>query len=306
MTGAEFADDAIAFALWEVAMDAGDASGFQAFGKDFVEFIGTAFGAGEDDDLAGFFAGEDANEEREFAIFVDGYVELFDGIDDDAVFGEVDGLWFDHILLGEPHDIGGHGGGEQEGLAVGGAGAEDAFDIGSEADIEHAVGFIENGDCEVVEVQVAAAHEVLDASWGADNDLGTVAEIFNLFAHGSAAHGESEADGGIFGEFAGFGADLFAEFAGWGEYEDLDFLFVGVDLFESWEHEGGRFSGACAGLSDAVFAGESDGNEGCLDGAGGFVADFPERAECGFRESKVFEGRGILSGVFCRVFQVGT
>ncbi len=118
MSGAEFADDAVTFALWEVAVDAGDASGFEPFGEDFVKFVGATFGAGEDDDLTGFFAGEDADEEWEFAIFVDGDVELFDGIDDDAVFGEVNGLGFDHVFLGEPEDIGGHCGGEEQRLPV--------------------------------------------------------------------------------------------------------------------------------------------------------------------------------------------
>lgn len=109
MSGAEFSDDAISFALREVAVYAGDASGFESFGEDFVEFVGAAFGASEDDDLSWFFAGEDADQEWEFAIFVDGNVELFDGINDDAVFGEVDGLWFDHVFLSEPHDIRRHG-----------------------------------------------------------------------------------------------------------------------------------------------------------------------------------------------------
>ena len=204
VTCAEFADDAITFALREVTVDAGDASGFESFGEDFVEFVGAAFGSSEDDDLTWFFAGEDADEEREFSIFVDGDVELFDGIDDDAIFGEVNGLGFDHVFLGEPHDIRRHGCGEEEGLAVAGAGAEDAFDVGAEADIEHAVSFVEDGDGEVFEVEVSASHEILDASGSTDDDLGTIAEVVDLFAHWSAADGECEADGGIGGEFFGF------------------------------------------------------------------------------------------------------
>lgn len=178
-------------------------------------------------------------------------------------------------------------------MSIAGAGAEDAFDVGSEADIEHAISFIENGDGEVFEVEVSASHEIQNAAWGTDDDLGAVAKVVDLFSHGSAADGEREADGCTGGEFFGFEADLFAEFAGGCEHEHLDVGEVVVDLFERGEHEGGGLAGARTGLSDAVFAGECDRNESRLDGAWGFVADFAEGTKSGGRETEVLEG-GVI------------
>ena len=99
---------------------------------------------------------------------------------------------------------------------------------------------------------------------------------------------------------------MFAEFAGGSEHEHLDFGEVVVDLFEGGEHEGGGFAGAGAGLSDAVFAGECDWDEGCLDGAGGFVANFSKGTECSGRETEVLEGGAVGGWSFCRVCQVWT
>jgi hypothetical protein len=267
VTGAEFFDDAITFALREVSVDTGDAPGFKSFGEDLVEFISPAFGACEDDDLAGFFAGKDADKEREFAIFVDGDVELFDGIDDDPVFGEVDGFGLDHVFLRQPHDFRGHGGGQEQCLAVSGAGAENAFDVWAEADIEHPVGFVENGDVEVIEVEVSAAHQILDATRSTDNDLGTITEVIDLFAHWATANGKREADGAVGCKFSRFCTDLFAEFAGGCEHQYLNFGEVKVDLFQSREHKGSRFAGAGACLTDAVFAVKCNGDQGSLNGA---------------------------------------
>jgi hypothetical protein len=262
-------------------VDAGDATGFESFGEDFVEFIGAAFGASEDDDLAGFFAGEDANEEWKFAIFIDGDVELFDGINDDAIFREIDGLWIDHVFLGESQDVRGHGGGEQECLSIGGAAAEDAFDIRSEADIEHTIGFVEYCDGEIFEVEVSAAHEINDATGCSNDDLGTILDVVDLATDGAASDGESESHFESSGQFLGFAADLFAEFAGGSENEHLDGALEVIDLFEGWEHKGSGFAGACAGLSDTVAAGESEWDESSLDGAGEFVSNFVEGAESG-------------------------
>ncbi len=262
-------------------MNAGDTSGFETFGEDFVKFVGTAFGTREDNDLTGFFPSEDADEEWEFAIFVDGDVELFDGINDNAIFREVDGLGFDHVFLGEPEDVGGHGGGEEECLSVCGTVSEDAFDIGTEADIEHPVCFVEDSDGEIFEVEMSTAHEIDDSTGCSDDDLSAGLDIVDLASGGSTTDCECEADGASSGKSAGFEADLFAEFAGGCENEHLNFRHTAIDLFERGQHEGCSFSGAGACLSDAVAAGECERDECCLDGAGVLVADLQESAECG-------------------------
>ncbi len=51
--------------------------------------------------------------------------------------------------VGDPLDLGRHGGREEQGLAGEGRQAEDALDIGDEAHVEHAVGFIHHHDFDV-------------------------------------------------------------------------------------------------------------------------------------------------------------
>ena len=55
--------------------------------------------------------------------------------------------------------------------SIGGATPQNFFDIGPEADIEHAIGLVEDDDPQVIEHQQATINQVEHAAWGADTDL---------------------------------------------------------------------------------------------------------------------------------------
>lgn len=139
---------------------------------------------------------------------------------------------------------------------------------------------------------MSAAHEVDDASGGADDDLSAGLNIIHLASDGATADSESEADIESGGESAGFEADLFAEFASGSEDEHLHAVEFAVDLFERGQHEGSGLAGAGASLSDAVIAGEGNGNESSLDGTGGVVPDLAKSTECRRGQSEFLEGCG--------------
>ena len=67
------------------------------------------------------------------------------------------------------------------------AAAEDLFDVGPEADVEHPVGLVEDHEADAAEDQRAAAHQVDHPARRADDDLGPAAQLFDLLADRLAA-----------------------------------------------------------------------------------------------------------------------
>ena len=84
-----------------------------------------------------------------------------------------------------------HRRGEEQRLALAWASPEDAFDGRAEPDVEHAVGFIEHCDLQVVQVQIAALQKIDDATGSADDDRRRTFELANLFADRLAADQKS-------------------------------------------------------------------------------------------------------------------
>ncbi len=100
-------------------------------------------------------------------------VELLDRVDGFRFRREIHDLGLAHVSAGEPFDGRGDRRAEQQGLALLRAAAEDFFDVGTEADIEHAIGFVEHDDFNRSQVQRPAADEIDHAARRADDDVGT-------------------------------------------------------------------------------------------------------------------------------------
>ena len=82
---------------------------------------------------------------------------------------------------------GGDRGAEQQRLPLLRAAAEDFFDVGTEADVEHAIGFVEHDDLNRSQVERAAADEIDHAAGRADDDVGPAFELGDLAANWFAA-----------------------------------------------------------------------------------------------------------------------
>ncbi len=76
-----------------------------------------------------------------------------------------------HVAAGEPDDVGGHRGGEEQGLALLAAQRDELLDVGDEAHVEHAVGLVEDEHLHPAEDQVAAPDVVEQPSGRADHDV---------------------------------------------------------------------------------------------------------------------------------------
>jgi hypothetical protein len=117
--------------------------------------------------------------------------------------------------------------------------AEDFFDIRTEADIEHAIGFIEDDDVEVFEAERAATEEVDHSTGSADDDVCACAELFDLPAEGLSAVDGDGGHGFPLSQFDDFVADLDGQFTGGDEDEGLGAasIFTGAEFFENGNDE---------------------------------------------------------------------
>lgn len=167
--------------------------GFEAGGVDaFAEFVGSVFGAGEDDGepiVALIF--EVLKEKVLFGILVDEADALIDflgggllGLD-----GNVSGVLKDGI--GEFLDGGRKGGREEEGLLFARESSDDFFDITEEAHVEHAVDFIEDEEIDAGEIDIALIHVVEKAPGAGDENIDALAHGADLGILTDATEDES-------------------------------------------------------------------------------------------------------------------
>ena len=252
----------VALALGAVAVDGGAVDVVSA--EEIGEAISPVLGAGEADDGLEFIVFEEFEEEAGLEVHGDGVDGLGDAdgggglafdLDDGGVFEE---------LHGELADFIGHRGGEEEGLAFFGEGPEDAADVGEEAHVEHAVGFVEDEDFEVLEVGVGEAEVIEEAAGGGDDDVDAGAEGVFLRAHAHAAVDRSAGDGRVGCHFEEVGVDLRGEFAGGRDNECADgalFGGVGHEAVDGGEEECGGFAGAGLGAGENVAAFHGGGME---------------------------------------------
>ena len=88
---------------------------------------------------------------------------------------------------GQPLDRRRHRGAEQQRLPLGRAAAQNLFDVGPEADVEHPVGFVQHDESQIVERERAAAQVVEHPARRADDHVGAALQFFDLAADRLAA-----------------------------------------------------------------------------------------------------------------------
>ena len=171
------------------------------------------------------------------------------------------------VLAGQVAGGAGERGGEQQRLAVGRRLLDDALEVGAEAHVHHAVGLVEDEDPDAAEVDVAALHEVEQATRGRDEQVGAAGELrLALDAHAAVDGGDGEAAG--LGDVAGVVDDLAGELARRGEHERGGALVARAQALEDRQDEGERLAGAGGRLGEDVVALQRVGDDELLDGEG--------------------------------------
>ncbi len=92
---------------------------------------------------------------------------------------------------------------------------ENLAHVVDEAHVEHAVSFVEHDGTEAGESECAALHQVLQASWGADNECWLMLELRDLWTDVGSSDRDHAAEAETFRKSCEFLLDLHREFASW-------------------------------------------------------------------------------------------
>ena len=173
--------------------------------------------------------------------------------------------------VGQPLDLGRHGGREEQRLAKLRQQADDPLDVGDEAHVEHAVGFVDHQDLDVVQQDAAALDVVEQPARRGDQHVGAALEDALLVGEAHAADQQRHVelvvlavDVEVFGHLGG-------QFARRLQDERSRHARLGAALGENIDHrqdEGGGLSGARLGTSEDISAHQDDGDGLFLDRGG--------------------------------------
>ena len=279
---AEILERARALALVEIAMDRGgvEAVFLQALGDD----IDIDLAVTEDDRVgAGLALGRD-HRAQQFALGL-GRLVAARRFDLDQLLGDVRTRGrltrnFDPRRrmqegVGDPLDLRGHRGREEQRLAREGRQLEYALDIRDEAHVEHPVGLVDDHDLHIGQDQFATLEMVEQAAWRRDQHVDALVDQLVLLAERHAADQQRTGQLGVLGVEVEVLGDLGCQFAGRAENERARHPGAGAAPTQQRQHRQGEAGGlAGPGLRDAehVLAFERGRNGASLNGRGLFVA----------------------------------
>ncbi len=177
-------------------------------------------------------------------------------------------------LAGDALDLRRHGGGEEQGLARERDQLADALDVGDEAHVEHAVGFVDDQELDAGEQQPSALEVIEQATRRRDQHVDAAHELHVLIVERDAADDQRDVElllGAVFDE-AFF--DLRCEFAR--RFEDERARHprpraAGLQHGQHRQREGGGLAGAGLRNAEHVAARKDVGDRLFLDGGRGGV-----------------------------------
>ena len=136
----------------------------------------------------------------------------------------------------EAGDFGRHRRREEQGLAGERHQFADALDVGDEAHVEHAVGFVDDEDFDAGQQQFAALDEVEQAAGRGDQHIGAARDFGFLIAERNAADQQREIELVIDAIFAEGFLDLRGELARRLEDQRARHARPGAPLFQQRKH----------------------------------------------------------------------
>ena len=189
-----------------------------------------------------------------------------------------------------------HGRREQQGLPRLGQFRADFLDVGDEAHVEHAVGFVDHQQIAAVEHDLAAAEQVHQPARGRDQHVDALFERLDLVAHLNAADQQRHRELVIFAVFDEILGDLRGKLAGRLEDQRARHPRAAAAMGEDVDHrqdEAGGLAGAGLGDADDVAAHQDRRDDPALDrrrrvvaAVGNSAQQFVRKAEIGKRHEK--------------------
>ena len=178
-------------------------------------------------------------------------------------------------VVGDALDFRRHGGRKEQRLTGEGNQLADAFDVGNEAHVEHAVGFVDHQEFHAREQETAAFGVIEQAAGRCDQHVDAAHQFGILVAERYAADDEGDVELVVLAVLLEVLDDLRCEFARRFENERARHACPGTALFEHRDHrqgEGGGLAGSGLRDTENVAAGENVGNSLFLNGRRGLVA----------------------------------
>ncbi len=252
LAGAERRQHALALALRLVAVDGlgGEAGLFERTNH----LVGAVLGAGEDECAIDRLLPQDLDEQRRLAGAVDVDDALIDLLGGRGFRRDGDPNRVAQHALGQLRDLVRHGGREEQGLPAVRQLADDRADVVDESHVEHAVGFVEHEDFDLIEPHGAHLHQVAQPAGRCDEHIDAAHEIADLTIDRHAADGERDARVDVAAIRLEALDDLGGEFARRAQHQHAaGALFkplLGLrEVIEDRQREGGGLAGS--GLRDA-------------------------------------------------------
>ncbi len=101
--------------------------------------------------------------------------------------GNLDPLRIAQELVDETRDLGRHGGREEQSLAPRRQQLADLLDVGDEAHVQHAVGFVDDENFDAHQHQASALKVIQHSAGSGDQNIDAAVELLDLFVHRDAA-----------------------------------------------------------------------------------------------------------------------
>ena len=234
--------------------------------------VGAVFGAGKDEHGVERGVFEQRDEQRELEVPRHFVGDLRDGFRGVRAAAHLHGRGRVEKLVREP-SISGESVAEKSSVwRLRGSCFHDAADVGEEAHVEHAVGFVEHEELEAGPVAVTLLHEVEQAARAGDDELDVLAQRLDLRAFADAAEDRGHAKRNVAGVGARVLLDLRRELASRREDEGANLLRADRrprrEELEHRQDERRGLAGAGLGDADDVGAAEDLRNGGGLDRRG--------------------------------------
>ena len=226
------------------------------------------------------------------------------------------------IAASQALDFGRERGREQQRGARLGQVAQDALQIWQEANVQHAVGFVEHHVFNLVEHHVLGFDVVEQTAGRGHQNFDAFFQLDGLGLHVHAAKHHHAAQVGVHGVLFDLLGHLVGQLAGGQQHQCAHgvacgrggAVFVFEQTLQQWQRERCGFAGAGLRGAHHVLAGQNHGNGLGLDGGHGFVAHFGYgtcqrggQLQIGKRGRHVWGilshcGRQAFKPVFCRLF----
>ncbi|OMP13915.1 hypothetical protein COLO4_00638 [Corchorus olitorius] len=230
---------------------------------------------------------QQVHERRLLVVVRHGVDDLADILRRGVAAGHFNGLRMTQVAGGQLLDLRRERRREQQRLAVCRQQVDDALQVGQEAHVEHAIGFVEHQHAHLRQVHAALLHVVEQAARRGHEDLHAAAQLLCLRVHVDAAEHHGAAQRRVLRVLGNVVVHLVGEFARGREDQRPHRVArrrrarigVGQQVMDDRQRETGGLAGAGLCGAHDVAAGGHHRNGGGLDGRGLGVTAFGQRAE---------------------------